>query len=481
MKSLQTRITVTYLVLALLIVTGTGFLSSSGVESFFKQHLVNSLNQQVDLVAYFLQRSSSLSFVQIDSAVRRISGIENIRITLVNADGKVIADSDVPPEKLSTIENHLSRPEIQDALKANLGTNTRRSATVGRDFLYAAKALDSPLEGEFFRDLKFIRLSIPLEEVEAEISSIRFNILLAGFIVLVLITGISILVSRRLSKPMVQIARSLERIRSGDLNEYISVNSKDEIGRVASAVNELVEKMKDDIVRLERLESVRSEFLGNVSHELRTPIFAVQGYIETLLNGAVDDPNVNRSFLEKAHSNAHRLNSLLADLINISQIESGEMKMSFRYFRINDFLETTAKDFQPAAQQLGVGLKLELRTNDTTEVYGDRERILQVMANLIENALRYNKQSGEVVVSSRGNNGKVEITVKDTGVGIAPEHLPRIFERFYRVDTNRSREVGGTGLGLAIVKHILEAHETSAEVESKPGEGTSFSFSLRMG
>ncbi len=481
MKSIQSKITATYVALALLIVTSTGFLSSSGVESFFKQHLVNSLNQQVDLVAYFLQRSSSLSFVQIDSAVRTISGIENIRVTLINADGKVIADSDVPPEELSTVENHLSRPEIQEALKTNLGTNMRRSTTVGRDFLYVAKALHSSLEGEFFRDLKFIRLSIPLEEVQAEINSIRLSILIAGFVVLVLITGISVLVSRKLSKPMVQIARSLERIRTGDLNEHIRVDSKDEIGRVAGAVNELVEKLKDDIAQLEKLERVRSEFLGNVSHELRTPIFAIQGYLETLLNGALNDSNVNRSFLEKAQANAQRLNTLLADLINISQIESGEMKMSFRFFRINEFLETTAKDFHSAAQQLGVNLSLNLQANDSSEVYGDRERIQQVMANLIENALRYNKQNGEVVVSSREMDSKVEITVKDTGVGIAHTHLSRIFERFYRVDMNRSREVGGTGLGLAIVKHIIEAHESTVEVESEVGLGTAFHFTLRKG
>lgn len=481
MKSIQSKITATYVVLALLIVTSTGFLSSSGIESFFKQHLVNSLYQQTDLVAYFLQRSSSLSFVQIDSAVRKISGIENIRITLINADGKVIADSDVPPDKLSTIENHLSRPEVQEALKKDVGTNMRRSATVGRDFLYVAKALDAPFGGGVFRDLKFIRLSMPLEEVQSEINSIRFNILIAGFVVLVLITGISMLVSNRISKPMVQIARSLERIRSGDLSERISIGSKDEIGRVASAVNELVEKLKDDIAQLQRLERVRSEFLGNVSHELRTPIFAIQGYLETLLKGALNDESVNRSFLEKAQANAHRLDALLADLINISQIESGEMKMSFRYFRINEFLEATTKDFQPSAQQLGVGLSLDLQTSDAEEVYGDRERIQQVMSNLIENALRYNKKDGQVIVSTRANNRAVEITVKDSGVGMASEHLPRIFERFYRVDSNRSREVGGTGLGLAIVKHIIEAHESTVDVESEVRRGTAFRFSLRKG
>lgn len=221
--------------------------------------------------------------------------------------------------------------------------------------------------------------------------------------------------------------------------------------------------------------------LGGASHELRTPIFAIQGFLETLLNGAINDPKVNRSFLEKAQSNAQRLNALLTDLINISQIESGEMKMSFRYFRVNEFLENTIKDFYPAAQQFGVSLKLELATDHAAEMYGDRERMQQVMANLVENAMRYNKKGGDVTISSALDDGNVAISVSDTGVGIPAEHLPRIFERFYRVDKDRSREVGGTGLGLAIVKHIIEAHESSVEVESEVGRGTTFRFVLRKG
>jgi two-component system phosphate regulon sensor histidine kinase PhoR len=268
---------------------------------------------------------------------------------------------------------------------------------------------------------------------------------------------------------MVYIASEVEKIRSGDLNAGLAVSSKDEIGSMAKAINELVAKLKDDIVQLKKLERVRSEFLANVSHELRTPIFAIQGYLETLHSGAVDDRSVNRSFLEKALSNLSRLNNLLEDLINISQIESGEMKMSFRYFQVNKTI----------ASGKTVTLRLLMNTSESDEVFGDRDRLRQVIYNLLSNAINYNKENGEVVLSSEKTEGGIQIFVKDTGVGIADQHLPRIFERFYRVDTDRSRDLGGTGLGLAIVKHIIEAHKTRVLVESKIGEGSVFRFVLR--
>jgi two-component system phosphate regulon sensor histidine kinase PhoR len=479
MKSIQSKITATYLGLAVLILAGAGILSSSRIESFFKSRLADDLGRQADLIITFLEKDSSLSFAQLDSLVRKISGIEGLRVTLINADGRVIADSDVPAEKIPFVENHLNRPEVQKALGATIGADTRQSATVGREFLYVAKALPASLSGGSFRNLKFVRLSMPLETVEAEIQRIRLSIIAAGIVVLSLTTVISIVVSRRLSRPMVHIAKSLERIRLGDLNERVNVGTKDEIGQVAGAVNELVDKLKADIVQLQKLERVRSEFLANVSHELRTPIFAIQGFLETLLNGAMNDPSVNKSFLEKASANAQRLNALLADLIDISRIESGEMRMSFRYFRLNEFLENIVKDFQPTARQLGIELELNLKTPTKTEAYGDRDRLQQVMSNLIENGLRYNKKGGTVTVLAEPLNGDAKISVSDTGVGIAAEHLPRIFERFYRVDKDRSREVGGTGLGLAIVKHIIEAHNSKVEVESEPTKGSTFWFTLK--
>jgi two-component system phosphate regulon sensor histidine kinase PhoR len=290
---------------------------------------------------------------------------------------------------------------------------------------------------------------------------------------------VSTFISRRIVNPILKIRNGVERIQAGDLDAKIEVKSKDEIGIVARAINEMVKTLKEDVVRMKKLEQVRTQFLGNVSHELRTPLFSIQGYLETLQNGAVDDPSVNRSFLEKAQSNVERLNTLLEDLINISQIESGEMKMSFRFFRINDFLESVVQELVPKASAKQISIQLNTETSRDDEVFGDRERLRQVLNNLLTNAVHYNKPNGTVILSSKKLGDRVHFEVQDTGVGISPEHLPRIFERFYRVDDDRSRSMGGTGLGLAIVKHIVEAHNSTMLVESRVGEGSVFRFTLK--
>jgi two-component system phosphate regulon sensor histidine kinase PhoR len=170
---------------------------------------------------------------------------------------------------------------------------------------------------------------------------------------------------------------------------------------------------------------------------------------------------------------------LLEDLINISQIESGEMKLSFRYFRINEFLESVSQEFDSMAKNRKVNIRLLLHTSSNDEVFGDRERLRQVMNNFLTNAINYNISGGEVILSADKKDNNIQIKVRDTGVGIPVEHQSRIFERFYRVDNDRSRELGGTGLGLAIVKHIIEAHGSQVSVESMVNEGSVFSFHLK--
>ena len=479
MKSIRSKITITYVVLALSIVIGVSAILSWEVDSYVKLQLVQDLNRQIDWIAFSLERDTSLTLQQIDGQIRHVAGLENLRITLIDDNGRVIDDSDVPFEEVPSMENHLLRPEVQEAQSRPIGSNIRLSATVGRNFLYVARKLNVEASVGTLKKVAFIRLSMPLEEVLDRVNSLRAIIAFAGIIVLIIVVGVSIVLSRQISKPMMQIAESVERIRSGDLDTHIVVASRDEIGRVAVAINELVEKLKTDIAEVKKLQTVRSEFLGNVSHELRTPIFAIQGFIETLLNGAVDDPKVNRSFLEKTKGNTDRLNALLEDLINISQIESGEMKMSFRYFNAQEFLEAVVKDFQELGHKKKISVSGSFSIASDVEILGDRDRLRQALNNLIDNAIKYSAPGASVVVSAEEESGGVRIGVTDTGVGIAAEHLNRIFERFYRVDKDRSREVGGTGLGLAIVKHIIEAHGSSIEVKSEIGKGSAFTFLLK--
>lgn len=480
MKRIQTKITLTYLALAVVIIAAVGSISSLEIESLFRERFVHELEQDADAVHFLLSKDSSEGERTRSESVRNMATLWGVRVTLISEEGKVLADSDVPFEELSSVENHLHRPEVQEAESKKIGVNLRHSATVGRDFLYVAKRFDSTSTASWLRGVRFIRVSAHIEEIKKNVADIRWNIFWAGLVTLVLVAGASTIVSRRISRPMVAIAESVEKIRRGDLDKHIDVATGDEIGRVAQAVNELVDKLKADIVELQKLQRVRSEFLGNVSHELRTPIFTLQGYLETLLNGAIDDPSVNRSFIEKASAHAARLNSLLNDLIDISRIESGEMKMSFRYFGVNEFVDSVVSDFHQRASQKHVTLQVSLTTDPDTAVFGDKERLREVMSNLIDNAIKYNRTEGKVHVSTERSDGRVRIVVADTGLGIAEEHLSRIFERFYRIDKDRSRDVGGTGLGLAIVKHIVEAHGSKVDVTSTLGAGTSFSFTLKM-
>jgi two-component system phosphate regulon sensor histidine kinase PhoR len=258
--------------------------------------------------------------------------------------------------------------------------------------------------------------------------------------------------------------------------QRVIIESSDEFLHLSDSLNTMLESFRKDIIRMKKLESVRTEFLANVSHELRTPIFTTQGLIETLLNGAIDDKKVNRDFLRKALANTERLNTLLGELIDISRIESGELKLRFRFFDVISFLRETVNEMQTAAEQREVSLRLEGDTTLSIDVYGDKERLHQVLVNLINNAVKYSEPKDSVAVSFNDQRDFVEISVRDTGIGIAPQHLPRIFERFYRVDRDRSREVGGTGLGLAIAKHIVEAHEAEFKVVSEVGVGSTFTF-----
>jgi two-component system phosphate regulon sensor histidine kinase PhoR len=223
----------------------------------------------------------------------------------------------------------------------------------------------------------------------------------------------------------------------------------------------------------------RNEFLGNVAHELRTPIFAIQLSLETLKDGAVNDPKVKMDFLEKAFRQSNRLKELVDDLINISRLEAG-MKLSKRYFPINNLIRETINELSGIVSKKNIVLSLEAETSDKTLVFADSERIKQVLINLIDNSVKYTNENGKIIVKTKDSDKSVGVSIEDNGVGIPKEDLPRIFERFYRVDKTRSRDMGGSGLGLSIVKHILELHNSQIKVESQSDKGTKFEFNLSV-
>ncbi|MFI5149019.1 MAG: sensor histidine kinase [Bacteroidia bacterium] len=270
--------------------------------------------------------------------------------------------------------------------------------------------------------------------------------------------------------------RKLKEPAPGKKKKELSTDLLDVLNR---EVQEWAAERKEEIDHLNRLEMYRKEYLGNVSHELKTPIFSIQGYILTLLEGGVDDPAINRDYLQRAERSVDRMIAIVEDLQAITQLETGELELDIDRFE----LVALAKDVIEAEEMRAKTslIHIELAPEPTHPVYvmGDRFRIRQVLVNLVINSIRYGREHGETKMKIHDAGDKIIVEVADNGIGISKNHLPRIFERFYRVDKSRSRAQGGTGLGLAIVKHIIEAHKQNIEVISTEGVGSVFSFSLR--
>tara|TARA_B100000886_G_scaffold227990_1_gene158987 strand:- start:94 stop:1005 length:912 start_codon:yes stop_codon:yes gene_type:complete len=236
----------------------------------------------------------------------------------------------------------------------------------------------------------------------------------------------------------------------------------------------------EEINILKDQENFRREFLGNVSHELKTPLFTIQGYILTLIEGAIKDKKVRTKYLKRSAKGVDRLISIVKDLDLITQFESGIKRVDKSDFNIYELIENVYDLMEFESEKNNTKLLINNENNTPLIVNADKERILQVLTNLIVNSIKYGKESGytEVMVEEYDKD-RIIVRVKDNGEGIEDEHLPRLFERFYRIDKNRSRKKGGSGLGLSIVKHIIEAHQEQIFVESKIGQGTEFSFTLQ--
>jgi two-component system, OmpR family, phosphate regulon sensor histidine kinase PhoR len=248
--------------------------------------------------------------------------------------------------------------------------------------------------------------------------------------------------------------------------------------RVYEEVSSFTSSKEKEIEELKRLEIFRREFVANVSHELKTPLFAAQGFIHTLIDGADQDETVRTRFLNKAAKSLDGLENLVQDLLMLSQIETGEIKMKIEPHDLAELAKEAVDQLEDTARKKKIKLKLD-EPKKKASVSADAKWIRQVITNLVSNAIQNTPDEGTVTVKFGFTKRSVITIVKDTGVGIPEEHLARIFERFYRVDKSRSREQGGTGLGLAIVKHILESHNTKAEVKSEVGRGSEFSFKLQ--
>jgi len=506
------------------------------------------------------------------------------RITVIDAQGTVLADSQHDPKSM---ENHAGRPEVREAAAGRIGTAIRRSATLQRDLCYLAISLDPAVQQG-----AVLRLAVPLDELDASIRAVRWRIVSASCAAAIAALLIALFFSRRFTRRIARLQAFAEGLTESRFSETLPPEPDDEIGALGRSLNRMAVQIRDlverlslesarreqilesmvegvlavdselrvtfcnrsfaqavgasfpvrerlpllelvrdpgmlqlltgvlaagepvkqrleltaadgrsfeiqasplaadarrgaiailhDISDLERLERVRKDFVANVSHELRTPLTAILGYAETLLEGALEDKEHNRKFIEIIKAHADRLSSIASDLLALSNLESGKAPAAEEVVSVRGAIESALRTVEGEAHERGVGL---VRGNlEDAEVSGERLRLEQVLLNLLNNAVKFNRPGGEVrVEATRTSDQKIRITVADTGIGIPSEDLPRIFERFYRVDKGRSREVGGTGLGLSIVKHAVERMNGAVSVESELGKGSTFTLLLPAG
>ncbi len=555
--------------------------------SLFKK---DAYNRTIEI----LKRSNTLTwnilsldnFLNMDDFIKSIA-VSDIRVTIIRANGKVVADSQAD---ISRLDNHASRPEINEAINGVSGYSKRYSDSLGEDLVYVAMPMRK-ISGKSY----IIRSAMSVKEIDSTLGDIINRILYTGFITFLALSILSFLSERRLISPLSDIQKAAESYSTGNLDHHLTVQGPEDMRIVAESINSMAESLKfrlneitrsknqldavfssmmeavvvldeslnirhlnqsalkildlsgsevigkslievfmnsalqsiaeevlnlqtpverdisinsnhnlvlkvhgtqiphenektaanaivlvlNDITKTHHLESMRRDFVANVSHELKTPITNVKGYLETLLESDMADTETTEHFLNISLRNANRLNAILDDLLSLSRLEHQDNEsLEVEIRSIEGVITAAFQSCAPKATEKEVKLILEGERNLLVPV--NTLLMEQALTNLIDNAVKYSSAGSSVRVEIQKKDNQAVISVSDEGIGIPSKDLPRVFERFYRVDKARSRELGGTGLGLAIVKHIAIVHNGSVKVESEPGKGAAFTIRIPL-
>ncbi|MFD2369145.1 ATP-binding protein [Brevibacillus sp. GCM10020057] len=317
-----------------------------------------------------------------------------------------------------------------------------------------------------------IILHAPIEGIERTFGQMRETILWATLFGVLLSTAMVSYLSWSISRPLRTIERTAAEIGRGNYAERVRVDTSDEIGDLAQTINTMAEKLERVEQERQHLEQVRNDFLANVSHELRTPLTAMQGFLEALQDGLVEDEEARQKYYAVMYSETMQVNRLVDDLMDLMKLENNEVNLAKFPVDVADVMNKVAFAFRADAGEKGIQIELELE-EDLPKIYADRDRVAQILKNLVKNAVKFTEQ-GEIRLRAVAEEPYVKIEVADTGIGISQEDLQRIWERFFKVDRGRSKKNKGTGLGLAIVKELVELHGGKISVESEPGKGSTF-------
>ena len=422
-------------------------LSMGIMYGYFSSVQKEQLRMAAGLAAQGVALSGADYFEKLDT--------EDYRVTWVSPEGTVLYDDEADT---ATMQNHLERPEIKEALLKGTGEAMRHSYTLEDEQYYAARRLP---------DGSVLRMSVTQLSVWGLLFGFAPPI---SFVMLAALIASYVLASRIAGK----IVEPINEIDLDRPEQYFGRENYQEIEPLLRHISVQKVQLKRDREEIEKAALIRQEFSANVSHELKTPLHAISGYAELLENGLVKEEDI-RPFAEKIHAEALRMSRLVEDIIDLTKLDNGGTEMKWEDCDFLKMAENAADTLEAAASAMDVRIRV---TGENAPMRAIPQMLFSIVYNLCDNAVKYNRRGGSVSVSVARNEHDTVLTVKDTGIGIPGEDQERVFERFYRVDKSRSREVGGTGLGLSIVKHAVLIHHGTIRVDSRPGEGAEFTVTI---
>jgi two-component system phosphate regulon sensor histidine kinase PhoR len=575
--SLRKKIITTYLLLIILPMLLTGLIVSRVMNSYFRSRIESNLLSEAKIVRQVIEPNLvQQERFDLDAYIDKVSSEIETRITVIDAFGTVLADSQQNPEQM---ENHKNRTEIKAALAGRIGRTIRYSTTLERDLLYVAVPVYN--NGSI---VAVVRTALPIVAVDQSLRRIGWAVGITTILFMLAAVILAIRFAKTITAPIEEMTALAKNISQGNFGKEINIYSKDEIGQLArtfsimskrlsvtiadlasekNRINAILESIVDgviavdsrtkilfanqaagkifsvdtdrivgnfflegirnlelneiiykiireggshqtemeignsrtyyvqanpitgndlgvtgvvitmrDITEFKALQQMKTDFVANVSHELRTPLTSIKGFTETLLDGAMQDAKNGERFLQIIHEETDRLIRLVKNLLDLSQLETNQIPLNLEPVSIIEIIKKAFYILQHKAEENMVTFACHLR-DDLPKVMGDFQRLQQVFINLLDNAFEFTKD-GSVTIEGNVSGNFLEIKIIDNGIGIPKKDLPRLFERFYRVEKGRARRTGGTGLGLAIVKHIIALHHGSIHVTSKEGAGTTF-------
>ncbi len=436
------------------------------IDRMFSNFYTREMSTEVDELATHFAMMAQTPDAPTEQMLLKFADFSNVSIFYVNKDGKV--------------QDYSGEEELADALFIHQGDiktifsgrtiRLKYEAASGNRYFVTAKPIVKELAGES-QVMSVLYVLSSSKHMDESIAAMRRLLVLSGIGAFLLALGITWIVAHLLSRPLLQMQQATRKIAVGELETRLDISRDDEIGSLAAAINNLAEE-------LQNYRDTRQEFFANISHELRTPITYLEGYSKVIKERLYSTEEERDQYLDVLHQEAKRLQHLVDDLFELSKMEEGKISLSLEWIDLSEVIDNAVHKVQLKASDKGLALSTCLNRS-TAWVYGDGLRMEQVILNLLENSIRYTEQ-GEISLTLDQTDHYVFVTVKDTGIGIAADELPYVFERFYRVEKSRSRQHGGTGLGLSIAKKLVELQGGEIEVNSRLGEGTTFEIRFKL-